>query len=168
MCDRLFYWACDVSHSQTGIWGFSQSQVSVYLSPSLFLLVPDVCMNVGDPGIQHVFLPKSACYVLWSAQDTLKFFKITQTIHSWSKITYFITLIEPFCPSALYLCLPLLPPTSHEQLTLPPPCLINSLLLFIQLCSHGDHAESPQIPRPWSLRGPGWSKKNCVENNPDT
>lgn len=52
-----------------------------------------------------------------------------------------------------------LPPTSHGQLTLPLPCLTNSLPLFIQLCSHGDRAESPQTAWLCGLRGPSWPSK---------
>lgn len=71
-----------------------------------------------------------------------------------------ISFMQPVCPPTLYLWLLLLPPTSHGQLTLHPPCLTNSLPLFIQPCFHGDRAESPQTAWTCSLRRSSWPSKS--------
>lgn len=160
---------CDFSHSLTGIWGFSHIQASVYLSHSLclFLSVWDVVMSVGiqvsSAGFWHVQSAMFSARRVSRHRFSLRQLKFsTKNTRFWSEIPHFMNPVQPFFLPSVRLWLLTLPPTSHGQLTLPPSCLTNSLPLFIQPCSHGDPAESPQTAWTNSLRGPTWLRlKAC-------
>lgn len=149
--------------AMTGIWGFSHFQASVYLSHSLclFLSVWDVVMSVGihvsSTGFWHVLSAMFSAPCVSRHRFSLHQLKSsTRNTRLPTKIRHFLNPVQPFCLPTIYLWLQTPSPTSHGQLTLPPSCLTNSLPLFIQLCSHGDLAESPQTAWTNSLRGPTW------------
>lgn len=114
-----------------------------------------VGIQVSSTGLRHI---RSASFPAHELQQKKSFLATPPPIRLSSQRSSFY-YFHATSLSTLYVSLLPLPPTSHGQLTLPPPCLTNSLPLFIQPCSHGDQAESPQTAWTRSLRGPSWPSK---------